>query len=257
MLPVVVTVSREKRRESAMRGIITSSLTLSALALAGTVHAKVLHQTTRVGQTVVDYEVVLPDHYDARRTYPTILAFGGGPQTMNVVERMIEGTFRGQAEKRGYIVVMPAAPDGQLFFEDGARIFPAFLRQILSTYKVEDRKLLVAGASNGGISAFYVASLYPRYFRSITAFPGFLRDPTPAGVDAISGMCIHMFVGQFDELGFGTPMQQEEQIFRQRGMSLTYSIENGQPHRIATLTGAGAARLFDIFDRDRQGCTHP
>lgn len=239
-----------------MRGIIRASLALGALAVVGPIHAKVLHQTTRVGQEVVDYEVVLPDHYDAQRSYPTILAFGGGPQTMNVVERMVEGTFRDQAEKRGYIVVMPAAPDGQLFFEGGARIFPIFLQQIFSNYKVEDGKLLVAGASNGGISAFYIASRYPRYFRSITAFPGYLPEPTPARIDAIAGMCIHMFVGQFDELGFDTPMQQEAQVFRQQGLVLTYSVEKGQPHRLATLTGAGAARLFELFDRDRHGCTH-
>jgi predicted esterase len=175
---------------------------------------------------------------------------------MNVVERMVAGTFRDEAEKRGYIVVMPAAPDGQLFFEDGARIFPAFLQQILSNYKVEDGKLLVAGASNGGISAFYIAARYPRYFRSITAFPGYLPEPSAAHIDAIAGMCIHMFVGQFDELGFGTPMQQEAQVFRRQGLALTYSVEKGQPHRLATLTGAGAARLFDLFDRDRHGCTH-
>jgi poly(3-hydroxybutyrate) depolymerase len=238
-----------------MRGVIIASLTLGAFAMAGTVHARLLHQTTRVGQTMVEYEVVLPDQYDAQRSYPTILAFGGGPQTMDVVERIAERTFREQAEKRGYIVVLPAAPDGQLFFQDGARIFPAFLQQILSTYKVEDGKLLVAGASNGGISAFYIASLYPRYFRSITAFPGFLPDPTAARVEAIAGMCIHMFVGELDELGFGTPMQQEAQAFRQRGVALTYGVEKGQPHRIATLTGTGAGRLFDLFDRDRHGCT--
>ena len=238
-----------------MRGIGTASLAMAALTLTGTLHAEVLHQSSRVGQMTVDYEVILPEHYDAQRSYPTILAFGGGPQTMDVVERRVEPNFRDQAEKRGYIVVMPAAPDGQLFFEGGARIFPAFLQQILSTYKVESGKLFAAGASNGGISAFYVASLYPRYFRSITAFPGYLPDPSPARVDAIAGMCIHMFVGQLDELGFGTPMQQEEEFFRQRGMALTYSVEKGQPHGIATLTGSGAARLFDLFDRDRHGCT--
>jgi predicted peptidase len=234
--------------------IITATLALTALFLADSARANVLHQSTRIGTMRVEYEVVLPDHYDAQRTYPTILAFGGGPQTMDVVERMVDHTFRDQAQKRGYIVVMPAAPNGQLFFEGGERIFPAFLHQILSTYKVEGGKLMAAGASNGGISAFYIASLYPRYFRSITAFPGYLPDPTPARLDAISEMCLHMFVGQNDELGFGTPMGEEEQVFRQRGFALTYSVEKGQPHRIATLSGAGAARLFDQFDSDRHGC---
>jgi polyhydroxybutyrate depolymerase len=238
-----------------MRSIVAVGVTLGAFALASPVPAKVLHQSTRVGRTVVEYEVVLPNDYDPQRSYPTIVAFGGGPQTMDVVDRMVKRTFQDQAEKRGYIVIVPAAPYGQLFFEEGARIFPAFLEQILASYKVEDGKLLVAGASNGGISAFYIASLYPRYFRSITAFPGYLPDPTPVSINAIGGMCLHMFVGQFDEYGFDKPMQQEAQFFRQHGMALTYSVEKGQPHRLATLTGAGAARLFDLFDRDRHGCT--
>jgi S-formylglutathione hydrolase FrmB len=242
--------------EDGMRDtMITAPLALAALVFTCSAPAAVLHQSTRAAAMTVEYEVVLPDHYDPQRTYPTILAFGGGPQTMDIVERMVERTFRDQAEKRGYIVVMPAAPNGQLFFEGGEHIFPAFLHQILSTYKVEGGKLMAAGASNGGISAFYIASLYPRYFRSITAFPGYLPDPTPARLDAISEMCLHMFVGEDDELGFGTPMQQEEQVFRQHGFALTYSIEKGQPHRIATLSGAGAARLFDLFDHDRHGCS--
>ena len=238
-----------------MRSTITAGVLLGALVVSGAAPAKVLHQTMRVEQTLVHYEVVLPEPYDAQRAYPTILAFGGGPQTMDVVERLVERTFRDEAEKRGYIVVLPVAPDGELFFEEGARIFPAFLQQILSTYKVEDAKLLAAGPSNGGISAFYIAARYPEFFRSITAFPGFLPEPTPAQIRAIAGMCIHMFVGEFDELGFGQPMQQEAEVFRRQGLALTYSTEKGQPHRIATLTGSGAARLFDLFDRDRHGCT--
>ena len=238
-----------------MRNITPTALMLGMLAASGLVQARVVHQTMRVEQTQVHYEVVLPEPYDAQRAYPTILAFGGGPQTMDVVERLVERTFRDEAEKRGYIVVLPVAPDGELFFEAGARIFPAFLQQILSTYKVEDAKLLAAGPSNGGISAFYIAARYPEFFRSITAFPGFLPEPTPAQIRAIAGMCIHMFVGEFDELGFGQPMQQEAEVFRRQGLALTYSTEKGQPHRIATLTGSGAARLFDLFDRDRHGCT--
>lgn len=229
---------------------------LAALLFGGArAEAEVLHHSTHIAGSEVEYEVVLPAGYQADHSYPTVLAFGGGPQTIEGAQRMVAGTFQQQAEQRGYIVVIPAAPEGQLFFEGGQRIFPQFLRQLLATYKVEGGKFLVAGASNGGISAFYIASLYPQYFRSITAFPGYLPDPTPARVRAIASLCIHMFVGQNDELGFGTPMQQEAVAFRRDGMALTFSVEKGQPHRIATLSGAGATRLFDLFEQDRRGCS--
>ena len=72
---------------------------------------------------------------------------------MNVVDSVIARNFRDEAEKRGYIVVVPAAPNDQLFFEGGERIFPEFLKQILADYKIQDNKIPISpGRSNGGIA---------------------------------------------------------------------------------------------------------
>ena len=56
---------------------------------------------------------------------------------MNVVDNLLNRGLRAEAERRGYLVIAPAAPDGQLFFEDGARIFPAFLDEVLATYRIQ------------------------------------------------------------------------------------------------------------------------
>jgi poly(3-hydroxybutyrate) depolymerase len=82
--------------------------------------------------------------------------------------------WRTEAERRGFIVVSPVAPTNNLFFERGADdIFPEFVDQILRDYKIEGGKLHIAGASNGGLSAFHIAAMYPQYFRSVTGFPGY------------------------------------------------------------------------------------
>jgi len=159
------------------------------------VKSEVLDKTKNIGGTTVHYKVVLPNKYDPSKAYPGVLAFGGGTQTMNTVESVIARNFREEAEKRGYIVVAPAAPNDQLFFEGSERIFPEFLKQILADYKIQDNKFHIAGPSNGGITAFHVASLNPEYFLSITAFPGFLWEETPGHIQAISKMCVNMFVG--------------------------------------------------------------
>lgn len=216
--------------------------------------AGILHKTTRIGDFNVEYDVVLPNGYDAAKAYPAVLAFSGGPQTADGNQRMIDTTFRDQAEQRGYIVVVPAAPGGNLFYNGGERIIPEFLRQIMADYRIKGGKFRVAGRSNGGISAFEVASLYPQYFVSVTGFPGYLLFPTTEHVAALSKLCIHMFIGENDERDFTEPMQQQAADFRQRGIALTYSIEKGQSHEIDTLMGPGAARLFDQFDRDQRGC---
>src|SRR5256714_8336491 len=127
---------------------LTSKWMLLVLAAAAAgmlanhpLQAELLEKTKKVGSTTVHYKVVLPNGYDPAKTYPGILALGGGPQTMNTVDNILTRNFRAEAEKRGYLVVAPAAPDGQLFFESGARVVPEFLRMVVADYKVQDGKL--------------------------------------------------------------------------------------------------------------------
>src|SRR5215467_11516194 len=160
--------------------------------------AELLEKTKKVGKTTVQYKVVLPNGYDPAKAYPAILALGGGPQTMNTVDAILGRNFRAEAEKRGYIVVAPAAPDGDLFFEDGARIFPEFLKMILADYKVQENKFHIAGPSNGGIASLHIAAANPNYFLSVTAFPGYMWHPSAAKLEAVSKMCVFMYVGEMD-----------------------------------------------------------
>jgi predicted peptidase len=239
-----------KHQRWTILSLVAALVILPSLA----VKAEVLDKTKNIGGTTVHYKVVLPKNYDAGKAYPGVLAFGGGPQTMNVVDSVIARNFRDEAEKRGYIVVLPAAPNDQLFFEGGERIFPEFLKQILADYKIRDNKFHIAGPSNGGIAAFHVASLNPDYFLSITAFPGYLWEETPAHIQAISKMCVNMFVGELDPMGWQNLMKKQAAEFRAKGMTAQYTVEKGQPHRLETLAGPNAGRLFDLFEQAQQGC---
>ncbi len=218
------------------------------------VQAELLEKSKKVAGTKVEYKVVLPNGYDPAKAYPAILAFGGGPQTMNTVDGVLNRNLRAEAEKRGYIVIAPAAPDGQMFFEDGARIFPEFLKMILADYKIEDNKFHIAGPSNGGIAAFHVAAQNPQYFLSITAFPGYMWEPSPAKLQAISKMCVFMYVGENDPYMWHDEMKREAEVLRAEGTVARYTVEKGQPHRMETLGGAGAGRLFEGFEEARKSC---
>jgi predicted peptidase len=226
-----------------------------AIFTAQPVHAELLEKTRKVGRTTVRYKVVLPAGYTPANTYPAILAIGGGPQTMNTVDSILSRNFRAEAEKRGYIVIAPAAPDDQLFFEGGERIFPEFLKLILADYKIQDNKFHIAGPSNGGIAAFHIAAANPQYFLSVTAFPGYMWEPTPAKLQAISKMCVFMYVGENDEYRWHSEMKKEAEILRAGGTLARYTVEKGQPHRMETLAGPNAGRLFDGFEETRKGCS--
>jgi poly(3-hydroxybutyrate) depolymerase len=233
----------------------TLAVAAAVALLATPLQAEQLEKTKKVGKTTVHYKVVLPAGYDPAQAYPAILALGGGPQTMNTVDGVLTRNFRAEAEKRGYIVVAPAAPDGQLFFEEGARIFPEFLKLILADYKIRDDKFHIAGPSNGGIAAFHVAAANPQYFLSVTAFPGYMWEPSPAKLQAIAKMCVFMYVGEFDEYMWHGEMKKEAEFLRARGTVARYAVEKGQPHRLETLAGANAGRLFDGFEETKNGCS--
>src|SRR6202021_442982 len=111
--------------------LLFSAAVVVAIFSSQPVQAELLEKTKKVAGTDVHYKVVLPDGYDPAKAYPAILAMGGGPQTMNTVDGILSRNFRAEAEKRGYIVIAPAAPDGELFFDAGDRIFPEFLDMML------------------------------------------------------------------------------------------------------------------------------
>jgi predicted esterase len=242
-------------KRSISKWMLRVSMVAVVILATQPLQAELLDKTKKVGGATVHYKVVLPNGYDPAKAYPAILAFGGGPQTMNTVDGILNRNFRAEAEKRGYIVVAPAAPDDDLFFEEGARIFPEFLKAIQADYKIQDNKFHIAGPSNGGIAAFHVAAANPQYFLSVTAFPGYMWEPSPAKLQAISKMCVFMYVGELDQYRWHDEMKEEAEFLRAKGTVARYTVEKGQPHRLDTLAGTNAARLFDGFEETKKGCS--
>jgi poly(3-hydroxybutyrate) depolymerase len=215
--------------------------------------AEVLDKTENIAGVAIHYKVILPNGYDPAKAYPAVLAFPGGPQTMDTVEGTVGRNWREQAERLGYIVIVPAAPNGRLFFEEGAKVFPEFLIKVLGDFKVLDNKFHIAGVSNGGLSAFHIAASYPQYFWSVTGLPGYLPDASPVRVRALAKMCINMYAGEMDTAWLESEKEQAAQ-FRAQGFIVEFSEEKGQGHVMRTLEGPGAARLFKQFEQARHGC---
>jgi predicted esterase len=108
--------------------------------------------------------------------------------------------------------------------------------------------------SNGGITAFYVAAAYPKYFLSITGFPGYLPDATPERMNALAKMCIHMHAGELDT-GWVARMKDQTAALQSKGIAAHFSVEKGESHVIGALTGPGSARLFDEIEETGRGCS--
>ncbi|MBI2150474.1 MAG: hypothetical protein HYU27_07700 [Acidobacteria bacterium] len=233
-----------------MRLLVSVVLLLLA---SSSLSAKVFDKSTEIAGMSLHYKIALPKDYDSEKSYPAVLAFPPGSQTMDMVLNTLLRNWLPEADRRGYIVVVPAAPNGRGFAGDGSKVFPEFIEQLLREYKIRDNKFHIAGMSNGGRSAFHIAAMYPRYFWSVTGFPGYLPDATPERVAALAKMCIFMHVGEFDA-GWLQEMQQQASAFRSKGYTVRLTVEKGEGHVMGTLTGAGSARLYKQIEEARQGC---
>lgn len=225
-----------------------------ALAMVSTgsslVWAAMVEETGTFGGLKLTYKVVLPDGYDAARAYPTVLVFTGGPQTLQMAQRTLETDWQKEAERRGYILVSPGTPDGNLFFEGADRVFPAFLDRILTDYKVKDGKLHVAGHSNGGLSAFHVAARYPQYFSTLVGYPGLLDGADAAKLDAIKPLCVFMHVGDQDG-GWMSAMQRQAELMKEKGLKIRLTVEKNQVHRLKAAEIDLSNRLFQEIESCR------
>jgi poly(3-hydroxybutyrate) depolymerase len=231
-----------------MHRICTSLLLAGLFCLVGRhAAAEMIEKSGTFGGLKVTYKVVLPERYDPGRAYPAVLVFTGGPQTLQMAGSTLETDWRKEAERRGYIIISPGSPNGELFFSGADRIFPEFLDRILQDYKIADKKLHIAGHSNGGLSAFHVASLYPKYFSTITGYPGLLDGPDVAHSQALKPMCLFMHVGDQDG-GWMSAMQEEAKDLARKGFRIRITVEKNQVHRLKAQEINLSSRLFDEIE---------
>ena len=191
------------------------------------------------------YALALPDGFEASATYPVLLAFPPGPQTQSMVDAGFGRYWGRQAAMRGWIVVSPVAPDGQLFFRGADALIPALLDHIASEFQIEDDRFHVAGWSNGGRSAFRVALEHPSRVRSLVVLPG--GPPTERDFDALDrlvGIPVRMFAGALDT-EWVRRMQDTEARLKELGTSVEATTLPGEGHVPNSLDGDPIMTLLD------------
>jgi poly(3-hydroxybutyrate) depolymerase len=231
--------------------IMRPALVAAALSLAaGSAHAEILSKSGEFARTTVEYRVLLPPGFDASKPHPVVLVFTGGAQGIQAAESTLKADWQAEAEKRGYVVISPAAPDGELFFQEGDRVFPAFLDMIRKDYKVAG-KIHIAGHSNGGLSAFHIAAKYPQYFSTVTGYPGLYEENPEADYPAaLKGLCLYMHAGDMDP-EWRTAMQQEAKAMSAEGFRIKFTVEPNSTHRLKAADLGLSKRLFDEIESCR------
>ncbi len=203
-------------------------------------------QMTMADGTLLEYGVVLPDKYEEGNTVPLLLAFPPGPQTRSMVAAG-NGYWGAEAQKRGWVVVSPVAPNETLFFQGSEQYLPEFMERIAAIYPPEGDRFHLAGVSNGGISAFRIATMLPEKFASLTAVPGFPQPPDFEQLDKLTDIPIALYAGENDT-SWVERMAETEAELQRLGGQVSFTVVPDEGHVIQSLTGA---ELYDLLDSYR------
>jgi dienelactone hydrolase len=147
--------------------------------------------------------------------------------------------------------VCPIAPDGELFFRGSQSALTALLDEIAKTFAVESGRVHVAGISNGGRSAFRLATLAPQRIASLVASPGY--PPDDADFDALGALVetpIAMFAGGADTEWVAAMRRVEGRMRELGAREATLTVFEGEGHVPPSFTGA---RLLALLERFRDG----
>lgn len=210
-----------------------------------------IRRLTLSGGTVIEYALVLPEHFDRKNTYPALLVFPGGSQTMGMVRSTLERYWGPEGARRSFIVISPAAPNGVSFIDGSEKLIPEFLQHFFSDFRIRGGKFHVGGNSNGGKSAFRVAILYPDLFRSLTVLAGFpAEDRDTRELRRLKGIRINMFVGESDPVWLD-PMLEAKAKLETLGMDLFFQSFPRNGHFLPDLSFGNSGKIFDRIERLR------
>ncbi|MHC5066818.1 MAG: nuclear transport factor 2 family protein [Planctomycetota bacterium] len=185
----------------------------------------------------LEYALVLPAGFDPERAYPLLLALPPGAQTREMVEASMRRYWGEQARRRNWIVVSPVAKDGQLFFRGGEAHIPTLLRHLRIQYRIDGNRMHLAGSSNGGRSAFRIATEHPYQFQSLVVLPGFPpADRDRASLPDLSHLAIRMFAGE-EDTRWVNAMQETLAELESLNMDVQAQVLTGEGHVPASLDG--------------------
>lgn len=180
----------------------------------------------------IDYVISTPPGFTTGDEAPLLLAFPAGGQDLDLTRSLVEGTYAPEAQRLGWVVVSPAAPSGELFFQGSERLVPGLLDWVETWVTPEGGAPHVAGISNGGISTFRYAAQNPDRVLSLSAFPGFPRsEDDQAALAQLVDVPIRLYVGGTDT-NWISPAEQAAGTFEALGGDVELTIFDGEGHII-------------------------
>lgn len=129
--------------------------------------------------------------------HPVIFALPWGSGSAELVQTFVQSYWLSEPARRGYYVVAPEVR-GSTLVDTADEMIPAIFAWMADELAIDDTRVALVGASNGGRGLFFAAVSQPDRFRALVGLPGSYGGD-PANLAVLAGKPIWLLVGEFDD----------------------------------------------------------
>ena len=159
---------------------------------------------------------------------PLVILMGGGPGNASI-SRDTSIWLGGGFAERGWMVAVPVSPNNRAFRGDENN---HKVEQLISELKKRDEiangKVLLAGISNGGMSALEIARRNPANYMGVAAVPALATSVVDNRV--LAGFPVYLRIGGADQLGWAERFDETAEALTEAGVDLDAAILDSAPH---------------------------
>jgi dienelactone hydrolase len=210
----------------------------------GSASLRLVHSSA--DQTFQPLAVYLPASYASQKTVPLVFMLHGPQQTETGL--ISEPIVRQLADARGAIVAVPWArgdtPMNSVTLADVDDTL-AFLQ---SNYRVDARRIYLAGFSLGGVDVFTLAPHNPQRWSAVLSIGGTLTNSDKeAFVHAMRSKPVFLVIGSDDRLVSVQYVREAAQYLSANGVDSHYYEQPGGAQSLASVARALTNAWYDMF----------
>ena len=159
---------------------------------------------------------------------PLLILMGGGPGNASI-SRDTSIWLGGGFAERGWLVAEPVSPNNRAIRgEENNGKVEQLITELQKRENVADGKVLLAGISNGGMSALEIARRNPQNYSGVAAVPALATsvvDNRP-----LAGFPVYLRIGGADQLGWADRFGETVDALTEAGVDLDAAILDSAPH---------------------------
>ncbi len=159
---------------------------------------------------------------------PLVILMGGGPGNASI-SRDTSIWLGGGFAERGWMVAVPVSPNNRAFRGDeNNHKVEQLITELQKRDEIANGKVLLAGISNGGMSALEIARRNPANYMGVAAVPALATSVVDNRV--LAGFPVYLRIGGADQLGWAERFDETAESLTEAGVDLDAAILDSAPH---------------------------